>query len=100
MIDLNKTAQETYKIAIKRGKISETKYDVVRHYETCSSIREEVSELSLSNEKRESSHIKGYTETEEELVDILISCLTELRRRDTDVEAILRAKVEFNKKRV
>lgn len=100
MIDLNKIAQETYGTAIKRGKIGETKYDVVRHYETCSSIREEMTELSLSDEKRESSHIKGYTETEEELVDILISCLTELRRRDTDVEAILLAKVDFNKTRV
>jgi hypothetical protein len=48
---------------------------------------------------RESNHLPGYTEAQEELADILITCLTELHRRDTDIEKIVSEKVKYNKTR-
>lgn len=49
------------------------------------------------NEESPSEHLPEYTEAQEELADILITCLTELDRRKVDVEEIIMKKIEFNK---
>ena len=54
-------------------------------------------EFIKANEEKPSEHLPEYTEAQEELADILITCLTELDRRKVDVEEIIMKKIEFNK---
>lgn len=100
MIDLNSIAQQTYETAIRRCKIVPTDSKKQMHEECHSAILGELLEFAMASERRESIHIKGYTEAEEEMIDILITCLTGLRQRGTDIEKLLLDKIEFNKTRV
>lgn len=100
MVDLNNIAQQTYETAIRRGKVVPTESKKEMHEECHSAILGELTEFAMASERRESIHLKGYTEAEEEMIDILITCLTGLRRRGTDIEKLLLDKIEFNKKRV
>lgn len=95
MIDLKQTAREAYECAYRRHKTSPG----IDHNIDASSLAEEVAELYRASETGTSEHLPEYTETQEELIDILISCLTELYKRGTDIEAILAAKMKFNSKR-
>ena len=97
MIDLNSIAKETYETAVRRNKIVPTDNKKEMHEECHCAILGELIEFAMASERRESLHIKGYTEAEEEMIDILITCLTGLRRRGTDVERLLLDKIEFNK---
>lgn len=69
------------------------------HGESYVAILRELEEYYLASELTKSEHLPQYTEAEEELADVLIVCLTELHRRGTNVEEIVKAKIEFNKKR-
>lgn len=95
MIDLNITASLCAENAKKRGKVG---YDVL-HWQTAGGISEELMEFIKAEESKPSEHIPEYTEAEEELADILITCLTELSRRNVDVERIITMKMEFNEHR-
>lgn len=70
------------------------------HRESYVAILRELGEYDLASELTKSEHLPQYTEAEEELADVLIVCLTELHRRGTNVEEIVKAKIEFNKTRL
>jgi NTP pyrophosphatase (non-canonical NTP hydrolase) len=95
MIDLKIVAREAYECAFRRKKTSPG----INHNIDVSSLAEEVAELYRASETAPSVHLPGYTETQEELTDILIGCLTELYKRGTDIEAILGDKMKFNEER-
>lgn len=95
MIDLNTLSITCHKIAIKRGKVG----DKIIHWRSASSISDELMEFIKASEEKPSEHLPEYTEAQEELADILITCLTELDRRKVDVEEIIMKKIEFNKTR-
>ena len=96
MENINQLAQTAYETAIIRGKTAKD----MNHLDTFFSILSELKEFRAAGETKKSEHLPEYTETQEELTDVLICCLTELHRRGVDVEEILKAKIEFNKTRV
>lgn len=93
---INELAKQAHETAVKRGKTSED----ASHLDTFFSILSELKEFREAGETKKSEHLPEYTETQEELTDVLICCLTELHRRGVDVERIIKAKIEFNKTRV
>lgn len=95
MIDLNNTAALCAENAKKRGKVG---YDVSHHL-TANDIYEELYEFERASEKVQSDHIPEYTQAQEELADILITCLTELHRRNVNIESIIERKLSFNQTR-
>lgn len=95
MIDLNKAARRAFENAVLRRKTTEQ----VSHYLDACGILKEIDEFQMASEDKISQHLHIYTEAQEELADILISCLTELYKRGTDVEAIIRNKMNFNEQR-
>lgn len=96
MEDLNKLAQRCFDNAIRRGKI---KTSLIDHQETVETLGEEFMEMVKSKESVWSEHLLDFTETEEELADILIGCLTELHKRNVDIKEIVTKKVEYNENR-
>lgn len=96
MSEINQLAQTAFNTAIIRGK---TEKDA-GHLDTFFDILSELKEFREASEVEKSEHLPQYTETQEELADVLICCLTELHRRGVDVEEIIKAKIEFNKTRV
>lgn len=94
--NINTLAREAYDNAVIRSKT--TKYP--SHEDNFFSIFEEFKELKEASEFIKSEHLPEYSETAEELADVLIACLTELHKRDVNIEAILRAKINYNKTRV
>ena len=94
MINLNQLAQDAYECALRRKKTTPS----VNHIATANSIDEELAEFLEASEVHDSLHIP-YPEAQEELADILIVCLTELHKRGTNVEAIIKEKINFNKNR-
>lgn len=92
---LNDFASYARQNAIVRGKINANP----SHRELCGSIGEEYIELCQATEG-ESEHLPGYTEVEEELVDILISCLTSLSCMGTDIDKAVGDKMKFNESRI
>ena len=93
MTDLNQLASTCHMIAVNRGKVG----DKIKHWKSASSISDELMEFIRASEEKPSEHLPEYTEAQEELADILITCLTELDRRKVDVEEIIMKKIEFNK---
>ena len=69
------------------------------HDEDANSIMEEVKEFLLASEEKKSEHLPKYTEAQEELADILISCMTELYKRGVDIDTIVMDKIIFNENR-
>lgn len=96
MENINQLAQTAFDTAIIRGKTAKD----MNHLDTFFSILSELKEFREAGETKKSEHLSEYTETQEELADVLICCLTELHRRGVDVEEIIKAKIEFNKTRV
>ena len=93
---INDLARQAFNNAIIRGKTSKD----LSHDETFFGILEELKEFREASEDEKSKHLPEYSEAQEELADVLICCLTELHKRGTDVEKIIKDKVEFNKTRV
>lgn len=93
---INELAKQAHETAVKRGKTSED----ALHLDTFFGILSELKEFREASEIDPSEHLPQYTQSQEELTDVLICCLTELYRREVDVEEILMAKIEFNKTRV
>lgn len=96
MGELNKIAQKAYNNAVLRKKV--TLYS--SHQEDVDSLMEEMKEFAEASETKDSEHLPLYTEADEELADILISCLTELFKRGVNVDKLVDDKMEFNEKRV
>lgn len=96
-MNLENFGLRVYANALRRGKIRPLPTD--RHLESVSSIRDEVNELAAASEEKPSEHLPQYTETAEELADIVIAGITELYRRDIRIEEILNAKATFNENR-
>lgn len=93
---INELAKQAHETVVKRGKTSED----TSHLDTFFSILSELKEFREAGETKKSEHLPEYTETQEELTNVLICCLTELHRRGVDVERIIKEKIEFNKTRV
>ena len=95
-MNINEIAEHAYKRALERGKITEVSAPMKRYAE----CKDEFCELLKANEDVSSEHISEYSEVQEELVDILIVCLTELHRRNDNVERIIMRKLDYNDKRI
>ena len=95
MINLNDTARKAFETAIRRKK---TAPRIVHHLDACGFL-EEIDEFQTAGEDMPSEHIPPFTEAQEELADILITALTELYKRGTDIEAIITLKMKFNQQR-
>lgn len=93
---INAIAKKAFENALKRGK---TTIDMIHHEDTVSSLAEEFLEFVLADEKMPSPHIPEISHSVEELTDILITCMTELYRRDINVEKIVLEKIRFNENR-
>lgn len=93
---INNLAQTAFDTAIIRGKTAKD----MNHLDTFFCILSELKEFREAGETEKSEHLPEYTQTQEELADVLICCLTELHRRGVDVERIVKEKIEFNKTRV
>lgn len=91
---INKLAQTAFDTAIIRGKTSKD----ISHDDTFFSILEELKEFREASETDPSEHLPQYTASVEELADIAISALTELYARVDDVEEVIVAKIEYNKR--
>lgn len=95
MVNLNEIARRTFECAIKRKKTTPH----INHTLDAVSLLQELDEFHMADEKKASGHIPPYTEAQEELADILITCLTELYKRGTNIEAIVTQKIDFNEQR-
>ena len=93
---INDLAKQAHETAVKRGKTSED----ASHLDTFFGILSELKEFREASEIDPSEHLPQYTASQEELTDVLICCLTELYRREVNVEEILIAKINYNKTRV
>lgn len=60
----------------------------------------EMLEFNAASETKPSEHLPEYTEAQEELADIIICGLTELHRRNVDIEELVIKKIEFNERRM
>ena len=95
MIELNALAEQNYENCIERGRIRR----FMMHYECAEGISQEVQEFVDSSEFKKSEHLPAYTEAQEELADILICAITELHRRNVNIEQIIKDKINFNLRR-
>ena len=93
---INDLAMMSFNTAIIRGKTSKD----LSHNDTFFGILEELREFREASEIDPSEHLPQYTASVEELADIAISALTELYARVDNVEEVIVAKIEYNKKRV
>ena len=92
---INELAQTAFDTAIIRGKTARD----MNHLDTFFGIFSELKEFREASEIDPSEHLPEYTQAQEELTDVLICCLTELYRREVNVEEILIAKINYNKTR-
>ena len=92
---INELAQTAFDTAIIRGKTARD----MNHLDTFFGILSELKEFREASEIDPSEHLPQYTASQEELTDVLICCLTELYRREVNVEEILIAKINYNKTR-
>lgn len=95
-MDLNKAARRAYKNAVARKKVGES----LNHEESVRTLMAEFKEFKNADESLPSNHLPEYPESVEELTDILIGSLTELHRRNVDVEAVVHAKLKYNENRL
>lgn len=93
---INDLAKQAHETAVRRGKTSED----ALHLDTFFGILSELKEFREASEIDPSEHLPQYTASQEKLTDVLICCLTELYRREVNVEEILIAKINYNKTRI
>lgn len=93
---INKLAQTAYETAVRRGK----RGDDTTHLDTLYGILDELKEFREASEIAPSEHLPKYTQSVEELADVVICGLTELYARVADVEGVIIDKIEFNNSRV
>lgn len=93
---INKLAQTAHETAVRRGKRDEK----TSHLDTFYGILDELKEFREASEITPSEHLPQYTQTQEELADIVICGLTELYARVDNVEEVIIDKIRFNETRV
>lgn len=93
---LNEWARQSYECAVRRGKTRPN----IPHAKLVEGIQVELNELREASRKRESEHIEGMSEETEELVDVMLCCMTELHNRGENVEACVFAKLVYNQIRI
>ena len=93
---INKLAQTAYETAVRRGK----RGDDTTHLDTLYGILDELKEFREASEIAPSEHLPQYTQSVEELADIVICGLTELYARVDNVEEVIIDKIRFNETRV
>ena len=81
---------------MRRGKRDEK----TSHLDTFYGILDELKEFREASEITPSEHLPQYTQTQEELADIVICGLTELYARVDNVEEVIIDKIRFNETRV
>lgn len=89
---LNDWARRSFECAVRRGKT----HSRISHKDMCESIQAELDELKKASRKAMSVHIEGMNEETEELVDVMLCCMTELYNKGENVEAALMAKLIYN----
>ena len=95
MIKLNKLADFVYKTAIRRGKIRDSSSPML----AIAQISAEWRELWEATNAR-SEHLPIYSEKEEEAADVIIATISFLKHIGCDdIEALLRAKIDYNSQR-
>ena len=102
-MNINEIAKRAYKRALERGKITEVSSPTAQYAECAEcaeSLKDEFCELLGASEDTSSEHLSEYSEVQEEITDILIVCLTELYRRNDNVERIIMRKIDYNDKRI
>ena len=99
-MNINEIAKRAYKRALERGKITEVSSPTAQYAECAASLKDEFCELLGASEDTSSEHLSEYSEVQEEITDILIVCLTELYRRNDNVERIIMRKIDYNDKRI
>ena len=80
--------------AVKRGKIK----GAHTHDVWASDIMDEVTELNISSPHK-SQHIPQYAEYEEELADIVITCMSMAAYYGIDLGKVIEAKMKYNETR-
>ena len=92
---INSLAHQAYETAVLRGKTSPD----ALHLDTFFGIFEELKEFNGASEIEPSEHLPHYTQSVEELADLVICGFTELHARGVDVEQVIIDKINFNKTR-
>lgn len=95
-MELQEKARKAFNNALRRGKTSV--YN--NHPDDAQTLMAEMKEFAEASEDMKSEHLPEYTEAQEELVDIIIGCMTELFKRGVNIEKIIDAKIAFNEKRI
>lgn len=90
---LNEWARKCFEYAIRRGK---TRIGV-NHEELVRGIGEEFVELCMADRDIKSKHVAWLTEEQEEMVDLMICCMTELWNQGVNIDDSLKAKIELNR---
>lgn len=94
-MEINELAAISRGIAKERGQLEkhwfESLVDEVNELSECVILDGEVNPVDF-----ESKHIPPFSETEEELADVILVCLTTLHGMDTDIEKLLSEKCKFN----
>lgn len=92
MITLNKLAEKSYHIDMRRGKINiHTSRRAI-----INAISTEWREL-FNAQKEPSNHLPQYTEQEEEAADVIITTMTFLHKIGcNNIEQLIRDKIDFN----
>lgn len=99
-MNINEIAKRAYKRALERGKITEVSSPTAHSAYCAESLKDEFCELLGASEDTSSEHLSEYSEVQEEITDILIVCLTELHRRNDNVERIIMRKLDYNDKKI
>ncbi|MEG2282958.1 MAG: MazG-like family protein [Rikenellaceae bacterium] len=92
---INNLSEAAYHCAIKRKKIKHGTPAV-----TCEkAIQAELDELKEALHNVKSEHVPTITSYEEELADVIITCLSTAYHLGFDIERIIEEKMKFNEKR-
>ena len=88
---MNEIARKSFEIAKVRGQLNES---------CLSYLKKEVEELEEAyNAKEKSVHLPCYTNVEEELADVILVAFSTLHGMGSDVEKLIKAKLNFNEMR-
>lgn len=98
-MDLRKFGKRAYQCALRRGKIHEGLDGSNLHQETVEGLSEEVHEVIEASETETAEHLGNYPAIVEELADVAIVVMTELYRRNIDIDVVLHEKMKYNEQR-
>jgi len=94
MTDLNQLAEDSFESALRRNPKFNSDSARLKIYEEVEEF-----ECATFNKDADSPHCPELTAVEEELADVILSCLVFSKCENIDIEKALRIKNEFNKRR-